>query len=182
MRLLQGGHAEALELLYKRHGGAVFGLAYRIVGDFATAEEVVQDAFLMLWRKSVRYEPDRGSVRSWVLGIANNCAIDTLRRKLRFERGQVAGEDTYARQPGDDFTETEVVRRDLARATWAKLEVLPSEQQEVIKLAFLGELTNNEIARTLELPVGTVKGRMRLGLERLRGSFDRRAPLEELAA
>ena len=180
MGLLQRGHAEALRPLHARHDGVAFALAYRIVGDSATAEEVVQDAFLTLWRECLRYEAERGTVRSWVLGIVHHRAIDTLRRKQRFERREAVG-DIHESQPGHDFTQFEVARRELVRQTWAELGSLPSEQQEVIKLAFLGELTSGEIAETLGLPLGTVKGRLRLGLQKLRKSVDTRARLEELA-
>lgn len=183
MRLIQVGDVGAFELLYKRHGRAAFSLAKSIVRDFAMAEEVVQDAFLTLWRESLRYEPGRGSTRSWTLGIVRNRAIDTLRRKLRSERRETFVEGLYERQTGQDCTELEVARRDQVRTTWARLDVLPSEQQEVIKLAFLGELTNNEIAQALELPLGTVKGRMRLGLQKLHRAYDASpARVEQLAA
>lgn len=176
------GDSGAFDLLYKRHGGVAFGLAYRIVRDFATAEEVVQDAFVTVWRDSLSYRPERGSARSWMLGIVHNRAIDTLRVKLRTQRGQLMAEHLHERQPAGDLTESELIGRAAARTTWEQLHSLPRAQQEVIKLAFLDDLTYGEIAQTLELPLGTVKGRMRLGLEKLRRSLDSPARLDELVA
>ncbi len=180
MLLLGQGHTEALEVLYRRHGGIATTFACRIVGDFATAEEVVQDAFVTLWRESPSYEPERGSVRSWVMGIVHHRAIDMLRRKARIERKGALVEDLHDRLACCEGPELEVARRDEARTTWAELHVLPESQRQVIELAFLGELTCKEVARLLELPLGTVKGRMRLGLAKMRRSLG--GPAREEAA
>jgi RNA polymerase sigma-70 factor (ECF subfamily) len=182
MLLLQRGHTEALEVLYRRHGGMATSLARRIVGDFATAEEVVQDAFLALWRESPRYEPGRGSVRSWVFGIVHHGAIDTLRRKARAERTRTVVEGLHEPRAYHDTPEVEVTRRDEARTTWEELHALPDKQRQVIELAFRDELTCEEVAKLLELPLGTVKGRMRLGLTKMRRSLGGPARAEEVAA
>jgi RNA polymerase sigma-70 factor (ECF subfamily) len=180
MLLLKQGHTEALEVLYRRHRGVATSVAYRIVGDFATAEEVVQDAFVALWRESPSYEPDRGSVRSWVFGIVHHRAIDTQRQKARAERKRSLVESLPERFC-HDTPELEVTRRDEARTTWEELDVLPPSQRQVIELAFLGELTCKEVAKLLELPLGTVKGRMRLGLDKMRRSLGGAARPDEVA-
>lgn len=182
MRLLQGGDPDAFDLLYRRHGDAAFSLAYRIAGDFTMAEEIVQDAFVALWRESHTYRDGRGSVRSWMFGIVHHRAIDALRRHARSESRRTSAEGLADRRSSLAFPELEALRRDGARATWAELGSLPAAQQEVIRLAFQGGLTYNEIAELLGLPLGTVKGRMRLGLKKLRRSFDAPDSREELAA
>jgi RNA polymerase sigma-70 factor (ECF subfamily) len=134
MQMVRGGHAAAFEVIYDRHADAAFSLAYRICGQRALAEDVVQEGLLALWRSGARYDRDRGSVRTWILGIVHNRAVDALRR------------------------------REVREA----LEQLPDEQSRVIELAYFGGLTHVEIASLLETPVGTVKGRMRLGLAKMR--------------
>ena len=181
MLLLKEGHTDALEVLYRRHGGMATSLACRIVGDFATAEEVVQDAFVALWRESPSYAPERGSVRSWVFGIVHHRAIDTVRQRARAERKRTFVEGLPEPWSCHDTPELEITRRDEARTTWGELDVLPPSQRQVIELAFLGELTCKEVAKLLELPVGTVKGRMRLGLAKMRRSLGGPARPEEVA-
>src|ERR671927_1371915 len=92
MQLIQAGNPRAFELLYDRHGGAAFSLAYRMTGNRTAAEDVAQEAFLSIWRSRLRYQPERGSVRTWVLGIVHNRAIDALRRNLVHERRRSAVE------------------------------------------------------------------------------------------
>jgi RNA polymerase sigma-70 factor, ECF subfamily len=138
MQLVYTGQAAAFEVIYDRHADAAFSLAYRMCGQRALAEDVVQEAFLSLWRSRTRYDRNRGSVRTWVLGVVHNRAIDALRR------------------------------RDEAREIRDALEQLPDEQSRVIELAYFGGLTHVQIASMLNAPVGTVKGRMRLGLAKMR--------------
>jgi RNA polymerase sigma-70 factor (ECF subfamily) len=158
----------AFEVLYDRHGGAAFSLAYRMVGTRAIAEDIVQEAFLSIWRSRVRYERARGSVRTWVLGIVHHRTIDALRRNLVHERRRASAEGIEERQQADELTEVEAVRRQEAREVRAALSALPGEQARVIELAYYGGFTHTQIAEMLEMPVGTVKGRMRLGLEKMR--------------
>ena len=182
MLLLKEGHTEALGVLHRRHGGMATSVAYRIVGDFATAEEVVQDAFVALWRECPSYEAERGSVRSWVLGIVHHRAVDSLRQRARAERKRASLEGLHEPRACHDTPELEVTRRDEARGTWEQLHLLPEDQRQVIELAFLGELTCKEVAKLLELPLGTVKGRMRLGLSKMRRSLGGPARSEGVAA
>jgi RNA polymerase sigma-70 factor, ECF subfamily len=168
MQRVREGDARAFEVIFDRHGGASFSLAYRMCGGRALAEDVVQEAFLSLWRSSSRYDHLRGSVRAWVLSSVHNRAIDALRRGVvRRERG-IEEEQVARRLAASDCTEAEVVRREEAGLVRTVLGELPSEQRQVIELAYFGGFTHSEIAEMLELPVGTVKGRMRLGLTKLR--------------
>ena len=168
MALVQDGNPHAFETLVDRHGGAAFSLAYRMAGDRAAAEDVSQEAFLSIWRSRVRYDRARGSVRSWVLGIVHHRAIDALRRNLVHDRRRASAEGIEERHEAVERTEVEVARRDEARSVRAALETLPGDQVKVIELAYFGGFTHTEIAEMLDTPVGTVKGRMRLGLEKLR--------------
>src|SRR5919197_962123 len=168
MQLVQRGAPRAFELLSDRHGGAAFSLAYRMTGNRTAAEDVSQEAFLSIWRSRVRYQPERGSVRNWVLGIVHNRAIDALRRNLVHERRRSAVEDLEERQEAPELTEVEVARRDEARHVRSALESLPEEQRRTIELAYFGGFSHSQIAEMLEMPIGTVKGRMRLGLEKMR--------------
>jgi RNA polymerase sigma-70 factor (ECF subfamily) len=162
------GEAVAFEVVFDRHAGAAFSLAYRMCGRRALAEEVVQEAFLSLWRTGMPYERSRGSVRAWVLGVVRNKAVDTFRRETARTGLDVHDESAAERMAGRARTDTEVEQRDDALRVRIALEALPTEQRRVIELAYFGGFTQNQIAELLELPEGTVKGRMRLGLKKLR--------------
>ena len=168
MHLVQTGRPDAFEVIYDRHGGVAFSLAYRMAGRRALAEDIVQEAFLSVWRSRERFRRDRGSVRSWLLGIVHNRAVDGLRRTMVHERRIGGDDETAERQEAPERTELEAVRREEARDVRAALEDLPTDQTKVIELAYYGGFTHTEIAGMLEEPVGTVKGRMRLGLEKMR--------------
>jgi RNA polymerase sigma-70 factor, ECF subfamily len=162
----------AFEVFYDRHGGAAYSLAYRIVGDATSAEDVTQEAFLSIWRSRARYDPTRGSVRAWALGIVRNRAIDALRREGgRAPKLDLDDEATLERREAPERTEAEALRRETARQVRGALGSLPNEQSKVIELAYFGGFTHSEIARMLGMPIGTVKGRMRLGLEKMRARF-----------
>ncbi len=179
MTLVERRDADAFAVLYDRHGGAAYSLAHRIVGDRTVAEDVTQEAFLSLWRSGARFDAARGSVRSWTLGIVRNRAIDALRRaatpapKLDLDddaalEGQAAG----------PLTDAEAIRRETARRVRGALGELPAEQSEVIGLAYFGGFTHSEIAQMLGMPLGTVKGRMRLGLEKIRATLAERMGID----
>jgi RNA polymerase sigma-70 factor, ECF subfamily len=168
MPLVQRREPAAFEIVFDRHGGAAYSLAYRIVGDRARAEDITQEAFLSLWRSGARYDRARGSVRTWLLGIVRNRAIDLLRRDV-LEAPRVAFEEEVSEQPSPrEETDAEALRREAAREIRGALQVLPSDQLRVIELAYFGGLTHSEIAQMLGMPLGTVKGRMRLGIEKIR--------------
>ena len=168
MQLVQRGDPRAFELLYDRHGGAAYSLAYRIVGRQATAEDVVQEALLSIWRSRLRYDQTRGSVRTWILGIVHNRAIDGLRRSSVHDRRRATLEGVEERFEAPERTEVEVARREEARTVRGALDTLPDEQRRTIELAYFGGFSHSQIAEMLDEPVGTVKGRMRLGLEKMR--------------
>ena len=171
MALVAKGQARAFETIYERHGGAAFSLAYRMCGSRSLAEDVAQEAFLSIWRSGGRYDRARGSVRTWVLGIVHNRAIDALRRTVVHERRRASDEGIEERFEARERTEVEAARREEASTIRGMLQTLPDEQSRVIELAYFGGFTHSEIAEMLGAPIGTVKGRMRLGLEKLRGQL-----------
>jgi RNA polymerase sigma-70 factor (ECF subfamily) len=172
MQLVAGGDPRAFEIIYERHGTAVFSLAYRICGVRATAEEVAQEAFLAIWRSGARYDRTRGSVRTWLLGVVHNRAIDMLRRTTAHDRRRASDEQAADWIEAPERTDVEVARREEARSVRVLLDELPSEQRRVVELAYFGGFTHEQIARMLDAPLGTVKGRMRLALEKMRSSMD----------
>jgi RNA polymerase sigma-70 factor (ECF subfamily) len=168
MPLVQGGSAEAFEVLYDRHSTAAFSLIYRIMGRRAEAEDALQDAFLAVWRSGARYDPARGSVRSWLLGVVHNRTIDALRRAGVHDRRRASDEGIEERFAAREETAAEAERRLDAVEVRTALETLPDEQAQVIELAYFGGFTHVEISDMLDMPLGTVKARMRLGLQKLR--------------
>lgn len=171
MDRVRGGEVEAFEVVFDRHSAVAYSLAYRVCGRPAMAEDAVQEAFISLWRARDRYDPERGNVRAWVLSAVRNRSLDALRRE-RAKAGRDVFDDSSAdRVPSPESTELEVERRDEGQRISVALDKLPSEQRQVIELAYFGGLTHNEIATSLSLPPGTVKGRMRLGLARMRESL-----------
>jgi RNA polymerase sigma-70 factor, ECF subfamily len=170
MVMVGGGEPRALEVIFDRHGSAAFSLAYRMCGRRPMAEDVVQEAFMSLWRTGGGYDRTRGSVRSWVLSVVRHRAIDAFRRERRSNRN-VSDDGVAEWLVEPTQTEVEVERHDEAEHVREAVRELPSDQRRVIELAYFGGLTHTEIADMLELPVGTVKGRMRLGLTKLRISL-----------
>lgn len=168
MEMVRGGEPRAFEVLFDRHGGPAFSLAYRMCGSRARAEDIVQEAFLSLWRAGGRYDQSRGSVRTWVLSTVHNRAIDSFRREsLRAARPLEEG-NVAERLASPELTEVEVERRAEADRVRTALHELPEEQRKVIELSYYGGFTHLQIAEMLTLPQGTVKGRMRLGLAKMR--------------
>ncbi|MFZ0043278.1 MAG: sigma-70 family RNA polymerase sigma factor [Solirubrobacteraceae bacterium] len=168
MALVHEGEAQAFEVIFDRHADAAFSLAYRMCGRRGMAEDVLQDAFLSLWRSGARYDRTRGSVRSWVLGVVHNRAIDAFRRDTVRTGRDIRDDEATERLPAPVNIETEVQRRDEATQVRRALDDLPPDQRKVIELAYFGGFTHSQIAEMLDLPTGTVKGRMRLGLTKLR--------------
>src|SRR3984893_16375928 len=171
MQLVRESDSAAFAVVYERHADAAFSLAFRMCGKRGIAEDVVQEAFLSLWRSGARYDRMRGSVRTWVLGIVHNRAIDALRRGVVHDRGIVSDEGIEEHLEAAERTDQEVSRRDEAREIRAALEDLPPDQSRVIDLAYYGGFTHSEIAAMLDTPVGTIKGRMRLGLQKMRSQL-----------
>lgn len=160
---------DALMALYDRHGRLAFALAYRILGDPGLAEEAVQDAFMLVWRRAATFDPARGSaVRAWLTTIVHHRSIDLLRKRSGRPREQTPLDEVEAvlASPGPWGEVAEALDRDRVRSAVASL---PNEQQTAIELAYFDGLTHREIAEQTGLPLGTVKGRVRLGLRRLHG-------------
>jgi RNA polymerase sigma-70 factor (ECF subfamily) len=168
MHLVRRGDPRAFEVIYERHASAAFSLAYRMMGTRSAAEDVTQEAFLSLWRSGQRYDRARGSVRTWVLGIVHHRAIDALRRATVHDRRRASDEGLEERFEAGERTDVEAARREESGTVRAALDGLPADQCQVIELAYFGGFTHTEIAEMLDAPVGTVKGRMRLGLKKMR--------------
>jgi RNA polymerase sigma-70 factor (ECF subfamily) len=172
MPLIGDKDPEAFEVFYDRHGGVAYSLAYRIVGEKAAAEDVTQEAFISLWRSGARFDSTRGSVRSWMLSIVRNRAIDQLRSKAGKAPKLAFDDDAVLEQrPAEEQTEQEAMDRETADEVRGALDTLPGDQSKVIQLAYFGGFSHSEIAEMLGVPLGTVKGRMRLGLEKIRGEL-----------
>jgi len=168
MQLVYDGDARAFEVVFDRHAGPAFSLAYRMCGRRALAEEIVQEAFMSLWRSTARYDRNRGSVRSWVLRVVHNRAIDTFRREHSSARHLISDDGIADALVARERTDDEVERRSDARLVRTALAGLPPDQRQVIELAYFGGFSQSQIAEALGLPAGTVKGRMRLALRKLK--------------
>ncbi|HET6997949.1 MAG TPA: sigma-70 family RNA polymerase sigma factor [Solirubrobacterales bacterium] len=172
MPLIGAKDPEAFEVFYDRHGGVAYSLAYRIVGERGAAEDVTQEAFISIWRSGARFDRARGSVRSWMLSIVRNRAIDMLRSRAGKAPKLAFDDDAVLEQrPSEELTEEEAMRRETAGEVRDALGGLPGEQAKVLELAYFGGFSQSEISRMLGVPLGTVKGRMRLGLEKIRGEL-----------
>jgi RNA polymerase sigma-70 factor, ECF subfamily len=168
MPLVHDGNARAFEVVFDRHADAAFSLAYRMCGRRSMAQDVVQEAFLSLWRSRARYDRTRGSVRSWILCVVRNRTIDMFRRDTVRAGRDVNAESAVEKMPSPDDVAADVERRQDAHDVHAALRDLPPDQRQVIELAYFGGFSHSQIAEMLEVPAGTVKGRMRLGLTKLR--------------
>ena len=164
------GDVRAFEALYDSYRSQAFGLALRLTRRPGTAEEVTQDAFLTLWRKAGQFDAERGSLSTWLMTFVRHRAIDALRSGARRERS-VELEAAAERLEAPARTHEEVARREESLAARRLVKELPSDQREVIELAYFGGLSQGEIAAEVGIPLGTVKGRSRLALEKLRRSI-----------
>lgn len=155
----------ALSGLYDRYGRISYTLAYRILGEPEGAEDVVQDAFLAAWRGAGTFRRERGNVRSWLLSIVHHRAVDILRRRTAFRPAPLEAADNT---PSDVDTAEEAARNVEGGTVRAALETLPEAQRRTIELAYFGGYTQSELAELMGVPLGTVKGRMRIGLQKMR--------------
>lgn len=173
MALVEGEDSGAFAGLYDRHSRAAYSLAYRMMGDRQAAEDLVQEAFLQVWRAARSYRADRGSVRTWILSIVHNRGIDQIRSRAHLRRKQDKLEaSALTSEPSEAFSET---WKNSQRAQVREaLNTLPQEQLQILELAYFSGYTHVEIAEQLNQPLGTVKGRMRLGLQKLRGFYQTR--------
>jgi RNA polymerase sigma-70 factor, ECF subfamily len=171
--LVEANDAQAFAVLYDRHSRAAYSLAYRMMGKRQAAEDLVQDAFLKVWRAAGSYRAERGSVRTWLLSIVHNRGIDQLRSLASHRRTQDRIEASAPKsQPSEAFAES--WRNSQSEQVREALKTLPPEQLKILELAYFSGYTHVEIAKLLGLPLGTVKGRMRLGLKKVRDYFDSR--------
>ena len=164
------GSSESVAALYETYGTLAFTLAYRIVGDRGTAEEVVQEAFVAMWRNAARYDRDRGSVRTWLCQIVRNRALDRLRGTSRRARQHASLEELTSLAGPSDVV-ADAVERDEARRVAAAVAALPHGQRQAIELAYYAGCTQSEIARLTALPLGTIKGRTRTAMRALATSL-----------
>jgi RNA polymerase sigma-70 factor, ECF subfamily len=156
---------KALEEVVEAHSAAVFGMARRILGDSALAEEVAQDTFMALWRRPGAFDPGRGTLRGFLLGVARNKAIDLVRKEERLSRAKDALIHEAARQSTPVAHDESIARRDELTTALANLS---EPQNEALVLAYFGGRTYREVAEELGIPEGTAKTRLRDGLKNLR--------------
>jgi RNA polymerase sigma factor (sigma-70 family) len=164
---LGAGDVEALRTLYHRYGTLAYTLAVRILGDSGRAEDVVQEAFLRLWTHARSFDPARGSLRTWLLTVVRHRAVDYLRGRSGRERGEIElNPEIPAHGVGSDPWRdvAESLERHAVRQALASL---PPEQRQVVELAYYGGYNQREIAEMVSAPLGTIKGRTRLALEKL---------------
>ena len=167
MVLVEGGDADAFAALYDRHCRLAYSVAHKLTGEKHSAEDLTQEAFIKVWRSAESYRPGRGSVKTWILSVVRNRGIDQLRAKATRRRMQEKVEASALRsEPSEAFAQVWHEAR-LGRVREA-LDAVRHVQQQVLELAHFSDLTHEEIAERLGLPPGTVKGRIRLGLDKLR--------------
>ena len=162
------GDTEALRLLYDRYGRIVYGMTYRLTRDSQLAEEATQDTFVAVWRRADSFDPGRAKLTTWLFVIARNRAIELIRARTRAPEPHESVEPTGQEADPADLAALADDAERIARA----LAELPENQLEVIQLAFFDGLSHGEIAERLEQPLGTVKSRIRLGLNRLRTQLE----------
>jgi len=170
MLAIASGEEWAMEELYERYGRYAYALAYRIVRDTTVAEDIVQDAFLAVWRKATSYQERQGSVRSWLQAIVHHRAIDRVRAAAHRDHQWLPLQSDGEQDPPSEQPEVweEAWHKEQCAVIRRVLAQLPPEQRQVIELAYFGGYTHVEIAERWQLPLGTVKGRMRLGLQKMR--------------
>ena len=171
LRLLEGDE-RAFEMIYDRHGGGAWSLARRLLDEREVAEELVQEAFLAVWNQAGQYSSTRGTVRTWILAIVHHLAVDRLRRHAADARRQKALEHIAATAQDAPDASDEAIAGITAGAVNDALGSVPNQQLQVLRLAYYGGHTHHEIAEMLSVPLGTVKSRMRLGLDRVRSILD----------
>jgi RNA polymerase sigma-70 factor, ECF subfamily len=168
VRLLVQQDVLALEALYHRYSRPIFSLALKILGDREVVEEVVQEVFLRLWTRAFGYDPQRGKLLSWLLTITHHRAIDELRRRRTQPEVEGLQEQLAAVEESDADPSRSLTQVEEREAVQRALAQLPEAQRKPIQLAYYGGLTQVEIAQLLNEPLGTIKTRMRLGMQKLR--------------
>ncbi|HEY8731399.1 MAG TPA: sigma-70 family RNA polymerase sigma factor [Candidatus Limnocylindria bacterium] len=159
----------ALATLYDRYGRLAYALAYRILGESAAAEDVVQDAYISAWRGAASYRRERGNPRGWLLSIVHHRAVDVLRRKTAFRSAPL---ELAEQRAADEDTAVMAERNVEQQTVRLALQALPDAQRRTIELAYFGGYTHVELAELMGVPLGTVKGRMRIGLQKMRRALE----------
>lgn len=167
---IRSGDSDALGELYDRYASVALATALRVVANREQAEDIVHDGFVAVWQKIDRFDPMRGSLRSWLLTVVRNRAIDRLRSARSSIAIEVADEQSLLRTSPNPTWEAAIARRSAAELRSA-LDGLPAEQRQAIELAYFGGNTYREIAVMTNVPLGTANGRLRLGLAKLRDSL-----------
>jgi RNA polymerase sigma-70 factor (ECF subfamily) len=167
---IQRKDVTALESLYDRHRVLMYSLALRVLGNPSDAEDVVQEVFMSVWRASGTYRPERSSFRSWLISIVHHRAIDRLRS--RKSRPQAIALEDGVELPDQSDVWREVSQKLTGEDVREALRQLPAEQRETIELAYFTGLTHTQIAGRMQVPLGTVKGRMRIGLHKLKSLLE----------
>ncbi len=162
------GASDALAALYDRHSGMLMGLAYRVLGDAADAEEVLQEAFFQVWNQADRYDPSRSSVSTWLVLITRSRAIDRLRSRRVAERTIGAAQKENATTHTSPEGVRDVFKQERRRRLLQEMGNLPPEQRQVLEMAFFEGMTQSEIADKTSIPLGTVKTRTLLAVKKLR--------------
>ena len=170
--LVQTSDAEAFATLYDRHIRAAYCLAYRMMGEKQAAEDLAQEAFIKVWRRAGSYRAQKASVRTWILSIVHNRGIDQLRSHASRRRTQEKIEASAASSQPSEEAFAETWRNTQAEQVREALSTLPKEQLKILELAYFSGYTHVQIAELLNVPLGTVKGRMRLGLKKIRAYFE----------
>ena len=173
MRRVASGDTRAFEAIHDRYHRQAYSLARRITGPAGGAEEATQDAFLLLWRKASRFDPERSSLATWLLALVRYRSIDSLRRGAHRALHQAVGERPAEEIEAPERTEEYVLAIHENDRAMRLLAELSPEQREVIDLAYFEGYTQAEIAAKVGIPLGTVKGRARLGLLKLRHAAER---------
>lgn len=168
MTRLAAGDEQAFAVLYGRYENVAYAIASRILRDRGQVEDAVQEAFTDVWSKRRHFDPSRGGGRSWILAIVHNRAIDAVRRH-QTRAARIVHDDTAAeRQQPAPPIDVEAIARERARSARQAVATLPPAQRSAIGLAYFGGLSQQQVAGALGAPLGTIKGRTRLGLARLR--------------
>jgi len=164
---------KAFEALYDRYGTLVYSTALRVVGDVQLAEDIAQEVFLRIWRRPDHYVPQRGRFVTWLLSVARNGAVDQIRTRGRRRRHETAGEDAARNLPDDEGRDPALMAQlaDERQKVRQALTSLPPEQRRVVEMAYYGGYTQQEIAELLSQPLGTVKTRIRLAMQKLRAAL-----------
>ncbi len=170
LQSVQSGDQDALAALYDRYSGIAYGLALRIAGDATAAEDIVQEAFVSVWRQAPRFDASRGQVRSWLLTIVHHRAVDVVRRRanrperaLPDDAGQIADSDAPPALVAEAAMDAQAVREAVRQ--------IPDDQRRTVEMAYFEGLTHVEIAERMGVPLGTVKSRLRIALEKMRESL-----------